>query len=163
VSSSRLVDRVAGPGAKWPSLLTGEWIFPLVYLLPNLDGMTTDNAPRMDTAALAATYFGAWKAHDFEEFRSILADDVTFTGPLGQAGNADECVKGIQGMSQIMTDVVIRKTFIDGPDILTWFDLHTKVTEDPLPVANWSHVTDGKISSIQVTFDPRPLTSGAGG
>jgi hypothetical protein len=32
-------------------------------------------------------------------------------------------------MSQIMTDVVIRKTFIDGPDILTWFDLHTKVTE----------------------------------
>jgi hypothetical protein len=27
-------------------------------------------------------------------------------------------------------------------------------------VANWSHVSDGKISSIQVTFDPRPLTSG---
>ena len=117
----------------------------------------------MDTAALAATYFRAWKAHDFEKFRSILADDVTFTGPLGQAGNADECVRGIQGMSQIMTDVVIRKTFIDGPDILTWFDLHTKVTEAPLPVANWSHVVDGKISSIQVTFDPRPLNSGAGG
>lgn len=163
MSSSRLAGRVAGPDAKWPSLLTGKWTFPLVYLLPNLDGMTTDNAPRIDTAALAATYFRAWKAHDFEEFRSILADDVTFTGPLGQAGNADECVKGIQGMSQIMTDVVIRKTFIDGPDILTWFDLHTKVTEDPLPVANWSHVADGKISSIQVTFDPRPLTSGAGG
>jgi ketosteroid isomerase-like protein len=51
-----------------------------------------------DAAALAATYFRAWKAHDFEEFRSILADDVTFTGPLGQATNADECV---QGMSQL--------------------------------------------------------------
>jgi SnoaL-like domain len=118
----------------------------------------TDN-----TAALAATYFRAWKAHDFEEFRSILADDVTFTGPLGEAGNADECVKGIQGMSQIMTDVVIRKTFIDGPDILTWFDLHTKVTKDPLPVANWTHVKNGKISSIRVLFDPRPLTSGSSG
>jgi SnoaL-like domain len=122
---------------------------------------TTDNAQRKDTAALAATYFRAWKARDFAEFRSILADDVTFTGPLGQASNADDCVKGIQGLSQIMTDVVVRKTFIDGPDILTWFELHTKVTEEPLTVANWSHVRDGKISSIQVTFDPRPLTSGS--
>jgi hypothetical protein len=47
--------------------------------------------------------------------------------------------------------------------VLTWFDLHTKVTKDPLPVANWSHVRDGKISLIQVTFDPRPLTSGSSG
>jgi hypothetical protein len=31
--------------------------------------------------------------------------------------------------------------------------------DGPLPVANWIHVQDGKISSIQVTFDPRPLTS----
>jgi hypothetical protein len=113
-----------------------------------------------DAAALAATYFRAWKARDFGEFRSVLADDVTFTGPLGQAGNADECVQGIQGMSQIMTDVVIRRTFVDGDDVTTWFDLHTKVADDPVLVANWSHVSDGKISSIQVTFDPRPLTSG---
>lgn len=66
-------------------------------------------------------------------------------------------------MSRIMTDVVIRKTFVDGPDVLTWFDLHTNVVENPLPVANWSHVRDGKISSIQVTFDPRPLTTGSSG
>jgi ketosteroid isomerase-like protein len=120
---------------------------------------TTDN----DAAALAATYFRAWKARDFGEFRSVLADDVTFTGPLGQAGNADECVQGIRGMSQIMTDVVVRKVFVNGADILTWFDLHTKVTDDPLPVANWTHVKDGKISSIRVTFDPRPLTADSSG
>ena len=116
-----------------------------------------------DPAALATAYFRAWKARDFAGFRSILADDVTFTGPLGQAASADECVEGIRGMSQIMTDIVVRKIFVNGPDVLTWFDLHTKVTKDPLPVANWSHVRDGKISSIQVTFDPRPLTSGSSG
>ncbi|MEP7025565.1 MAG: DUF4440 domain-containing protein, partial [Actinomycetota bacterium] len=60
-----------------------------------------------DAAALAATYFRSWKARDFTQFRSILADGCTFTGPLGQASNADECVQGIQGMSQIMTDVVV--------------------------------------------------------
>jgi len=36
-----------------------------------------------DVAALATAYFRAWKARDFAGFRSILADDVTFTGPLG--------------------------------------------------------------------------------
>jgi hypothetical protein len=116
-----------------------------------------------DVAALATAYFRAWKARDFAGFRSILADDVTFTGPLGQAASADECVEGIWGMSQIMTGIVVRKIFVNGPDVLTWFDLHTKVTKDPLPVANWSHVRDGKISSIQVTFDPRPLISGSSG
>jgi SnoaL-like domain len=114
-----------------------------------------------DAAALAATYFRAWKERDFEEFRSVLADDVTFTGPLGQAGNADDCVHGIQGLSQIVTDIAVRRIFADGDDVTTWFDLHTKVADDPVLVANWSHVKDGKISSIQVAFDPRPLVSGS--
>lgn len=34
---------------------------------------------------VADTYFEAWQARDFERLRSILADDVTFDGPLGQA------------------------------------------------------------------------------
>jgi hypothetical protein len=111
-----------------------------------------------DVAAVADTYFEAWRAGDFERLRSILADDVTFDGPLGQAGNADECVAGLQRMSQLVTDIVIRKTFVDGPDALTWFDLHTAKTE-PLPTVNWRHIENGKITWIRVTFDPRPLTS----
>jgi hypothetical protein len=110
------------------------------------------------TADLGATYFDAWKRGDFDTLRSILADDVTFDGPLGHAGNADECVAGLRRMSQIVTDIVIRKTFIDGQDVLTWFDLHTASTE-PMPTANWRHIENGKITRIQVTFDPRPLTA----
>ena len=54
-------------------------------------------------------------------------------------------------------------TFVNGADVLTWFDLHTKVTDDPLPVANRTHVKDGKITAIRVTFDPWPLTAGSSG
>ena len=36
-----------------------------------------------DAAALAATYFRAWQDRDFELYRSVLADDVTFDGPMG--------------------------------------------------------------------------------
>jgi hypothetical protein len=111
--------------------------------------MTTSYA-----ADVAGMYFDAWKAGDFARLRSILADEVTFDGPLGHASNAEECIAGLKRMSQIMTDIVIRKTFVDGPDVLTWFDLHTAQT-DPLPTVNWRHVENGKITSIRVTFDPR--------
>jgi hypothetical protein len=104
-------------------------------------------------------YFEAWQAGDFTRLRSILADDATFDGPLGHASNADECVAGLRRMSQLMTGIVVRKTFVDGPDVLTWFDLHTTQT-GPMPTVNWRHVENGKITAIRVTFDPRPLTAG---
>lgn len=107
-------------------------------------------------AQVARTYFRAWAEQDFDLLRSILADDVTFRGPLGTAGNAEECVAGLRGMSRILSEVVIEKMFVDGPDVLTWFQLHTTVAA-PAPTANWSHITDGKINAIRVTFDPRQL------
>ena len=109
-----------------------------------------------DTAAVAAAYFDAWKAHDFDRLRSLLADDVDFAGPLARLDNADDCVAGLTGMSKIMTDIVVHKVFVDGPDVLTWFDLHTSVA-DPVPTANWSHVEDGRITRIRVAFDARQL------
>ncbi len=72
-----------------------------------------------DPRTLAATYFDAWKAKDFITLRSLLADDVSFRGPLASLDNADACVEGLTGMSQILTDIVIHKVFVDGPDVLT--------------------------------------------
>ena len=65
-------------------------------------------------------------------------------------------------MSEIMTDVVIHKMWVDGHDVLTWFDLHTVVAR-PSPTANWSHVENGRITDIKVTFDARPLAPPGGG
>ncbi len=50
-------------------------------------------------ADVAATYFDAWQRGDFARLRAILADDVTFDGPLGHAGNAEECIAGLKRMS----------------------------------------------------------------
>jgi ketosteroid isomerase-like protein len=108
-------------------------------------------------AEVGAEYFDAWQAGDFDRLRAILADDATFDGPLGHAGNAEECIAGLRRMSQITTGLVIRKTFVDGPDVLTWYEMHTDRT-GPLPVVNWRHVDNGKITTIRATFDPRPLS-----
>lgn len=107
-------------------------------------------------ADLAATDFSSWKDGDFDALRSILADYATFRGPMGLADGADACVQGMKGMAQMITDIVVHKVFVDGPDVLTWFDLCT-AHAPPCPVANWSHVEGGKIAAVRVTFDPRPL------
>jgi ketosteroid isomerase-like protein len=105
---------------------------------------------------IAQRYFQAWRAKDMDAYRSLLADDADFAGPMGQAHNADECVQGMRGLASITEDVVVHKMIADGSDVISWFDLHT-ATAPPCPVANWTHVEDGKITRIRVTFDPRPL------
>lgn len=112
-----------------------------------------------DPKTLAETYFESWKSKDFETLRSVLADDATFRGPLGSADSGDECLQGLRGMSKIVTDIEILKMVVDGPDVLTWFELHSTVA-GPTPTVNWSHIEDGRISRIRVTFDPRQIVSG---
>ena len=46
--------------------------------------------------------------------------------------------------------------WVDGPDKLTWFELRTNAA-GPLAIVNWSHMQDGRITRIRVTFDPRPM------
>ena len=113
-----------------------------------------------DAATAAATYFDAWQARDFTRLRSVLADDVDFAGPLAKVKGGDDCLRGLQGMAQIMTGLEVRRVFCDGPDVLTWFDLATSVA-DTVPVANWMRVQDGKITRIRVAFDARGIANGS--
>jgi ketosteroid isomerase-like protein len=100
-------------------------------------------------AQIAATYFEAWKSKDFDTLASILHEDATFRGPLGTADSGEECVAGLKGMSHV---------FVDGPNVLTWFDLHTSIAP-PAPTANWQRIENGKITEIRVTFDPRAIVA----
>ena len=109
------------------------------------------------TRAAATTYFDAWRARDFDRLRTVLAPEVEFVGAMGTAHGIDECIAGLRGMAEsIMTDLVLHARVVDGQEVMTWFDLLT-ATAPPIPTANWSHVEDGLITRIRVTFDPRPL------
>jgi hypothetical protein len=45
-------------------------------------------------SAVLRAYYDAWKASDFDRLRSLLADDMQFSGPLAEINGADECVAG---------------------------------------------------------------------
>lgn len=116
-----------------------------------------------DVAQIATSYFDAWRAKDYEALASLLADDVSFAGPLGTAEGVDECVAGMRQLGEIVTDIDVEHMLVDGDDVVTWFALHTTTAGVVGPVANWSHVTYGRIDRIRVTFDPRPLFAGGSG
>jgi hypothetical protein len=111
-----------------------------------------------DARSVVDSYFSAWKTNDFATMRSVLADKLDFAGPIDRFDNADAYQQAIQGLSQMKTDIVIHKTFVGGPDVVTWYDLHTRIAP-PAPVAEWSHVEGGKITMVRVIFDSRPFAA----
>jgi limonene-1,2-epoxide hydrolase len=113
--------------------------------------MTTDSP-----ASVAAAYFDAWQHGDVERVRSLLHDDIDFVGALGATRGLDETLAGLRGMFAMTERIEVVKRWVDGADVLTWFELRT-ATAGPLAIVNWSHVEGGRITRIRVTFDPRPL------
>ena len=59
-------------------------------------------------------------------------------------------------MSKMMTGLDITRMVVDGPDVMTWYDLLTNGAP-PTPTVNWMHVEDGRIRRIRATFDPRAI------
>lgn len=114
-----------------------------------------------DPKTIAATYFEAWEAADVERLRGILAEDVRFDGPLAQVQGANAYADSIRGLFKGTEKVVVQRVWVDGDDVLTWFDLHIPGAP-PTPVAQWCRVGDGRVKRVQVTFDPRGiLTAGS--
>lgn len=105
---------------------------------------------------IAETYFDSWQAQDADALRAVLADDVTFVGPMATLDNADDAVRGLMGLAAATTRLDVRKRLADDHDVITWFEIST-ADAGPLPTANWTHVEDGLITAIRVAFDPRPL------
>jgi len=113
-----------------------------------------------DARSVVESYFNAWKNNDFPTMRSVLDDRLDFAGPIDRFDSADAYQQAIRGLSRMKTDIVVHKTFVDGPDVVTWYDLHTRVAP-PAPVAEWSHVESGKITVVRVVFDARPFAAAA--
>lgn len=115
-------------------------------------------AERSDPMAVASRCLAAWSSGDLETTRSLLDDDVSFTGPLGATDGADAYIEGIQGMVKIVESTEQHRVFGEGEDVCIVYDLVTHAPPARVPTAGWYLVRDGRIVSIRAFFDPRPLT-----
>jgi hypothetical protein len=86
------------------------------------------------------SYISSMGERDYATARTYLADNVRVKGPGGEAFRSpDEFLKM---MEQQRGTYDIKKAFVDGDDVTTFF-------------CSWYQVKDGKINSIQTVFDPR--------
>ena len=88
--------------------------------------------------------------------RALLSDSLDFRGPIDTFASADDYVAALTNLSGIKESIEIKKSWVDGPDVILWQELKTKVA-DPAPVVEWHHVEGGKITRIEVVFDARPF------
>ena len=108
--------------------------------------------------SLATNFLTAMYDEDVGRLRLLLNDDASLEGPLGTADNADDCVAKLKTIAHLLSDIDIIKVVDDGPDVLTWFTMHTKAAS-PTPAAVWIHIA-GKISRLQITCDPTQILAG---
>ena len=109
------------------------------------------------------SYLKALNDQDFKAARSHLKDDMTFLAPVASYNSADAYLEGNEqlrskyGIDKVLYEV--KKVFADcggeDGDVCVFFDFN--IGSATLFASGWFYVEDGKISSIRVIFDPRPI------
>lgn len=107
------------------------------------------------TPNVAEQFIQYLNEENFEKAESCLDPDFKFIGVLGTREGASLY---IQEMKQMKLKYQIIKTFIAGEDVSFWYmiDMGNKTIE----ASGWYQINNGKIHSLKVLFDPRPLLNG---
>jgi hypothetical protein len=101
-------------------------------------------------------YFAAWRRGDAEHLTTLLADDVSASGPLATVHGANEHVASLVRSAARFRDIAVDQMLSDGLHVLSWFRFEL-LDGSTVRAANRCEVVDGVITRIEVTFDPRPL------
>lgn len=110
-----------------------------------------------DLKSVARSYFTTWKNGDFKTMRSIFAEGAALNSPLADCYGIDEIIQILQKITPIIVDLKIQHMWVDGNDVITWYELYTSKAKRPMSVANWMHIEKGKIVRIATVYDPSPL------
>jgi ketosteroid isomerase-like protein len=119
----------------------------------NLQNHTTTST---DVKQVVLDFITALNEEDFASARVQAADDMVFTGVMGSRNGADAYFKDMEHM-RLKYD--IKKTFADEEDVCLFYNI--TMSGAMIFSCGWYHVKNGKIQTIRVIFDPRPLLDNA--
>ena len=108
-------------------------------------------------ADIVRRYNEALGARDFSAARALLADNLRFEGPIDRFERADDYVKAISGLYQMVKGIEHQATVGDGDNVAVFYLLKTPVAD--APVAEWYTVSEGKIVHLRAYFDARPFAN----
>jgi hypothetical protein len=115
--------------------------------------MTTQAQLSSDKAKQLVLRLGtAINEENFQAARTCVADDMRYEGPFGTRVGAEAYLEEIE---RLRLKFHILRTFADQEDVCVLYNIDTAGVT--LFACGWFQIKDGKVSSLKVTFDPRPL------
>ncbi len=89
----------------------------------------------------------------------VLADGVTFNGPLVQWTGKAEFLEGFKQMAAGMAGVRMLKQFENGDEVCSIFEMDLNTPKGPITatMSEWVKTSNGRITEARLHFDPRAL------
>jgi predicted ester cyclase len=115
-------------------------------------GTPRTGASQTDPTEVVLAYVAALNDEDFKSVRQYMSDDLSFVGVLGSRQGADAYFKD---MERMRLKYEIQKVFANGDDVCLLYNL--RISGLTVFGCGWYHVENGKIDSLKVLFDPRPI------
>jgi hypothetical protein len=111
---------------------------------------------RDDVIRVVETYIDAVRRNDAESLP--LHSDVSFESPLGRYQGLAAFQKGLADFFRIMKSIEIVRLTADDDTCAAALNIDTIF--GMIPFLEYFHVSNGKIVSIRVYYDPRPIVQG---
>jgi hypothetical protein len=105
-----------------------------------------------DAREVVLSCVNAINAEDLKTARKYVSDDLSFIGVLGSRQGGDVYFTDMERM-RLKYDV--KKVFVDGNDVCLFYDL--TISGANIFCCAWYQVANGKIQTLNVLFDPRPI------
>ena len=109
------------------------------------------NSPS-DLKEVVVACVNAINKEDFKTARQYVSDDLTFVGVLGLRQGGDVYFRDMERM-RLKYDV--KKVFAEGNNVCLFYDL--SISGVNIVGCGLYEVANGKIRSLRVIFDPRPI------
>ena len=104
---------------------------------------------------IVTDFIHAINNEDWSTARELVKDDFVFDGVLGHREGADNY---FDDMRRMKFKYEIQKIIGDEEDAAVKYDIQMR--GKAIFTCGWYHVENGKIASLKVVFDPRPVLEG---
>jgi len=113
---------------------------------------TGNNTTTGVAKAIVLAFLKAMNEEDFKTAKQYVNDDLKFIGVMGTRDGGGVY---IADMEKMKFKYDIKKIFEDVNDVSVFYDIN--MGGATIFSSGWYQLSGGKISSIKVIFDPRPL------
>jgi hypothetical protein len=115
---------------------------------------------RMNAKELATKFESAVGAKNYAAARALLADDLSFVGPIDTFNSADAYMAALERLGALVERIDVLKVLAEGDEAAVFCELVMKPPAPPRSfVAEWYRVKGGKIASLRIAFDARPFAA----